>query len=313
MGNRLEGKIAVVTGAGRGIGREIALALAAEGAKVIVNDPGVERSGGGEDSAPANEVVAEIEKTGGDAVANYESVADYDAAGRIIGACIESFGKLDILCNVAGILRERMVFNMSPEDWDAVIKVHLYGTFNCTRHACVLMREQRSGRIINATSDAWRGTVGQSNYASAKAGIVGFTRAVAREMGRYGVTCNAFAPGAATRMILTEEAVQGVKKRYEEGAITKERLDDFLNAPGPEYIPPIVVYLALDQAANMNGQVLGCEGGRVALYSEPVEAKGIYKNSRKDGPWTLEELIDLVPKTLAAGLVNPAPPQPPKG
>jgi len=310
MGNRLEGKNAVVTGAGRGIGREIALALADEGAKVIVNDPGVGRDGSGPTQAPADEVVAEIKKQGGEAVANYESVADYAAAGRIIQGCVDSFGKLDILCNVAGILRERMLFNMSPEGWDAVLKVHLYGTFNCTRHACALMREQRSGRIINTTSDAWRGTVGQSNYGAAKAGIVGFTRAVAREMGRYGVTCNAICPVAATRMTLDEGVKEGMRKRYEAGIISKERLDEMLNIPGPEYVPPVAVYLATDLAANINGQVIGCGGGRVALYCEPVEIKGIYKDFRKDGVWTLDELIDLIPKTLAAGLVNPAPPQP---
>lgn len=170
MGNRLEGKNAVVTGGGRGIGRELALALAAEGAKVVVNDAGMERDGGGGSASPADEVVQLTRDGGGVAVASYESVADHAAADRIIKACVDNFGRIDILCNLAGIARERMVFNLPEEDWDAVIAVHLKGTFNCTKHACILMREQKGGRIINTTSEAWRGTVGQSNYGAAKGG-----------------------------------------------------------------------------------------------------------------------------------------------
>lgn len=310
MGNRLKGKSAVVTGAGRGIGREIALALATEGADILVNDLGTGRDGGGSSLGPADQVVAEIKKMGRNAVANHESVADYDAAGRIIQACVDAFGKIDILCNIAGILRERMLVNMSPEEWDAVLKVHLYGTFNTTRHACVLMKEQRGGRIVNTTSDAGLGGgVGQSNYSAAKAGIVGFTKAIAREMGKYGVTCNAICPLAATRMVLDEGVKAGVQKRFEAGLISKDRMDEMLNIAGPEYVPPIAVYLATDMAAQINGQIFGCSGGRVALYSEVVETKGIYKDFRKHGAWTIDELIDLVPKTLAAGLENPAPPQ----
>lgn len=309
MGEILKGRNAVVTGAGRGIGREIALALGAEGVRVVVNDPGVARDGSGSDLAPADSVVAEIREAGGTAIANYESVASFQAAERIIKSCVENFGSIDILVNCAGVLRERMIFNMSEEDWDTVINVHLKGTFNCCRHACVFMRTQRFGRIINVTSDAWRGTVGQSNYGSAKGGIVSLTRAIAREMGRYGVTCNAIAPMAATRMTVTPEVKAGWIKRYEAGIITKEYLDSLLNMPGPEYVPPMVLYLASDAAADINGQVFHVEAGRISIYSEPVETKTIYRRYQQEGKWTVEELIDIIPRTLLVGYVNPAPPE----
>ena len=308
MGEELKGRNAIVTGAGRGIGREIALALAAEGANVVVVDPGVSRGGTSSDMAPADEVVAEIKKRGGRAIANYNSVADFKAAEGIINSCVENFGRIDILVNCAGVLRERMVWNLPEEDWDIVIAVHLKGTFNCSRWAAALMREQRYGRIINVTSDAWRGTVGQSNYAAAKGGIVSFTRSIARELGRYGVTCNAVAPMAATRMTVTEEVKAGWRKRYEAGLITKEHLDELLNMPGPEYIPPIVTYLVSDKAANINGQVFHIEKGRVAIYSEPVEVRAIYKTEAR-GMWTLDDLEEDIPKTLLTGYANPAPPE----
>lgn len=312
MAGKLKGRNAVVTGAGRGIGREVSIELAKEGASVVVADPGVSRGGGGTDLAPADEVVLEIKKLGGKAVASHESVADFNAAEKMIKTCLENFGSVDILVNCAGILREKMVFNMTDDDWDSVVKVHLYGTFNTSRHACVYMRQQRFGRIINFTSDAWRGTVGQSNYGAAKAGIVGFTRSIAREMGRYGVTVNAIAPLAATRMTVTPEVRAGWVKRHEAGLITKTQLDALLNMPGPEWIPAMVCYLATDEAANINGQVFHVEAQRVSIYSEPVEIKSIFRNYEKDGKWTVEELIDIVPRTLLVGYVNPAPAQLPE-
>lgn len=308
MGEILKGRSAVVTGSGRGIGREIALAMAAQGAKVVVNDPGVARDGSGADLAPADEVVAEIKKAGGIAVANYDSVADFKAAENIIKTCVDNFGRIDILVNCAGVLRERMIFNMSEDDWDAVVNVHLKGTFNCTRHASLLMRDQRYGRIINTVSVAFKGTVGQSNYGAAKGGILSFTRSVARELGRYNITCNAFAPLAATRMTVTPEVKAGWKKRYEAGLITKEYYDFLLNMPGPEHIPPIVVYLASDAAADINGQLFHAERGKVAIASVSEEVRTIFTKDM----WTVEELADLVPKTLLVGYVNPAPPEKPK-
>ena len=165
------------------------------------------------------------------------------------------------------------------------------------------------GRIINTTSEAWRGTVGQSNYGAAKGGIVSFTRSVAREMAKYGVTCNAICPGAATRMTLSEEVKAGFQKRYEAGLITKERLDLMLAMPGPEFVPPIAVYLATDEAGSISGKVSGCGGGLITIYSEPEPIRSIEKDYKKEGPWTLDELMTLVPEKLTAGmnpLVTPA-------
>jgi NAD(P)-dependent dehydrogenase (short-subunit alcohol dehydrogenase family) len=160
------------------------------------------------------------------------------------------------------------------------------------------MREQKGGRIINTTSEAWRGTVGQSNYSAAKGGIVSFTKSVAREMGKYGVTCNAISPAAATRMTLTEEVKAGYQKRYEAGLISKEQLDLMLNMPGPEFIPPIVLYLCTEEASYISGKVFGCAGGLITIYSDPEPIRTIQKDHQKDGPWTLNELVKLVPKEL---------------
>jgi len=309
MAKKLAGKSGVVTGAGRGIGREIALAMASQGANVVVVDPGVARDGSGGTTNAADEVVAEIRKSGGTAIPSYNSVADFKAAEEIVKSCVNTFGRIDFLVNCAGILRERMIWNMSEEEWDAVISVHLKGTFNCCRHASVYMRQQRFGRIVNFTSDAWRGTVGQCNYGAAKGGIVSLTRAIARELGRYGVTCNAVAPVAATRMTMTEEVKAGLKKRLEAGLITKEQYESFASMGGPEYIPPMIMYLVSDAAANINGQVFHVERGRVGIYSEPAEIRSVYK-VEAGGMFTLEELEDWVPKTLLTGYINPAPPMP---
>jgi 3-oxoacyl-[acyl-carrier protein] reductase len=196
----LEGKAGIVTGAGRGIGRGIALLMAKEGAKVLVNDPGAGRNGEVTEERPADEVVAEITKAGGKAIANYDSVASYVSAGRMVKQCAETFGRIDFVVNSAGMLRERMIWNMTEDDFDAVIGVHLKGTWNMCHHAIKLMRNERFGRIVNFSSDAFKGSVGQCNYAAAKAGIIGLTRTIAREAGRYGITANAMCPFAATRM-----------------------------------------------------------------------------------------------------------------
>ncbi len=307
MGEKLKGKNAVVTGAAGGIGREICLALAAEGANILANDIGAARDGSGAEEGPVDKVVEEIKERGVKAIANYDSVVDFAGAERLIKACVDEFGRIDILVNCHGNLRDRMIWNMTEDEWDSVMYVHLKGTFNTCRHACVLMREQRSGRIINVTSDAWRGTMGHVNYGAVKGGIVSLTRSIAREMGRYGVTANCFAPVAATRMTLNDEVIQGTWKRVEAGVMTKEQAEQVLNMPGPEFIPPIIVYLATDEAANINGQVFHAEKGRIAIYSEPVEVQAIYK---AEGNFTMEELIDAVPKTLLQGYINPAPPQP---
>src|SRR5215510_13607792 len=205
VGDMLTGRVAVVTGAGRGIGRGVALALAAAGAKVVVNDYGVAVDGSAPSSGPAFDVVREIESGGGEAVASTESVADWDGAGRIVRTAVESFGKIDVLVTCAGILRDRMIFNMSEEEWDAVLAVHLKGTFNCLRHACTHMRERRAGRIITFSSGSGLfGNPGQANYGSAKSAIGGLTKVAARDLGKYGITVNAICPVAGTRMTINE-------------------------------------------------------------------------------------------------------------
>jgi len=299
MGDRLKGKVAIVTGAGRGIGRGEAVALASEGARVVINDLGGGSDGTGTATSPADEVVAEIKKMGGEAVANYDSVTTMQGGENIVKTAVDTFGQLDILVNNAGILRDKMVFNMTEEEWDLVMKVHLYGHFFTTKHACILFRQQRSGRIINTSSVAGLGaTIGQPNYGAAKEGIVGFTRQVAMAMGRYGVTCNAIRPSAGTRLTLSEE----MKRTWPKAAI------EALEQMRPEDIAPLVVWLASDDAANVNGRTFFMQTGRVALYSEPVEEKALVKV----GGWTIDELFLFMPATLAAGLVNPSPPQPPK-
>ena len=304
MGDWLKNRVAIVTGSGQGIGKAIALALAEEGAKVITNNrrPGTE---GGD----AETVVKEIKALGGEAVPFFGSVSEFDVAEKIVKTAADSFGRLDIVINNAGADAPRMVWNMTEEDWDRSVDSFLKGSFNCIRFASGLMREQRWGRIINTTSTAWLGTVGHCNYGAAKAGLVGLTRAVAREMGRYGVTCNAYAPTAATRFTLSDEIVAGFKKRYEAGLMTKERFEELTNPPRPETVAPFLVYLCTDEAADINGQVFDVTGGDIAIYSEPVKKKSIVK---REGLWTVEELIEQVPKVLLEGYKNPAPPQPDK-
>lgn len=307
---RLIDRCAVVTGAGRGIGREISMAMAAEGAKVVVNDPGVAKDGTGSAQAPADEVVAEIKKTGGTAIANYDSVTDFTAASRIVNCCVENFGRIDILINCAGVLRDRMLHNMTEEEWDAVIDIHLKGTFNMSRHASALMRTQRYGRIINMASAAFQGSLGQANYSAAKGGIISLTRTSALELGRYGVTCNCIVPMASTRLTMDDVVKTKFKRQYDEGVITKARYEEIVNMPGPEFIAPIVVYLASEAAGNINGLLFRSAGGIVGVYSEPVINRIIHRNVSKDGKWGFDDLADLVPKILLAGYVNPAPPQP---
>jgi NAD(P)-dependent dehydrogenase (short-subunit alcohol dehydrogenase family) len=299
MGDRLKGKVAIVTGAGRGIGRGEALALASEGAKVVVNDLGGAVDGTGAAKSPADEVVAEIKKMGSDAVANYDSVASWKGGENIVKTAIDAFGRLDILVNNAGILRDRMVFNMSEEDWEIIMKVHLFGHFFTTRHACTIFRQQRSGRIINTSSVAGLGgTFGQANYGAAKEGIVGFTRQVARDMGRYGVTCNAIRPNAGTRLTLSDELKAAWKKAGMEAAI------GMLEQARPEDIGPLVAWLASDAAAHVNGRTFYVQTGRVSIYSEPAEENSI----TKAGPWTTDDMFQLMPD-VTKDITNPSPPR----
>ncbi|MCX6009082.1 MAG: SDR family NAD(P)-dependent oxidoreductase [Chloroflexi bacterium] len=300
MSTRLKARVAIVTGSGQGIGRAIAIALAKEGAKIVTNNRRPDTSGG-----DAETTARQITDMGGQAIPFFGSVSDFEVAGKLIQAAVDKFGRLDILVNNAGTDRPHMVWNMTEEEWDICVDSFLKGTFNCTRFACGVMREQKWGRIMNTTSTAWLGTVGHCNYGAAKAGIVGLTRAVAREMGRYGVTCNAYAPTAATRFTVSEEIVAGFKKRYEAGLVTRERYEELTNPPSPETVTPFIVYLCTDEAADINGQVFDVTGGNIAIYSEPVKKKDINK---EEGLWTVEELIELVPKVLLEGYSNPSPP-----
>jgi NAD(P)-dependent dehydrogenase (short-subunit alcohol dehydrogenase family) len=300
----LRDRVAVVTGAGRGIGRGVALTLADQGAKVVVNDFGVSVDGREPSSGPAFDVVAEIKQNGGDAVANSDSVATWEGTGRLIDQAVSTFGRIDILVTCAGILRDRMIFNMNEEEWDAVLAVHLKGTFGCIRHAAPLMREQRYGRIITfASGSGLFGNPGQANYGSAKSAIGGLTKVVARDLGKYGVTANSICPVAATRMTMTPEVLQAREIRKKQGIVREESALRQLENLKPEDVAPMVGFLASDFAANVNGQFFLCAGRSISLVALPRAVNTIYK----DGRWTLDELDEIVPQTLAEGLLNPAP------
>jgi NAD(P)-dependent dehydrogenase (short-subunit alcohol dehydrogenase family) len=290
----LDDKVAVITGSGRGIGRGMALLFAAEGAKVIVVDPGVNTDGTGTDSGPADQVVEEIRAAGGEAAPCYESVVTVEGGEKIVQTALDAFGRLDILVNNAGILRDRMIFNMTEDEWDAVIAVHLKGHFCCTKPASIIFRQQRYGRIINFSSvSGLIGIAGQANYGAAKSGVAGFTRVVARDLGRYGVTCNAISPGAATRMTAT---IPDTARRQQPSS--DER--------APERVAPMAAYLASDDAWNINGYIFGVAGGNVSVLQHPSAMRTIWKQ----GLWTLDELQEQVPGALMSGVANPAPPPP---
>lgn len=303
---RFEGRAAIVTGGARGVGFAIAEAFAAQGASVVIMDPGSTKDGSGTpDHSAGEQAVETIRAAGGRAVLSAESVADHDACGRTVALCKAEFGSVDILVNNAGILRPKMIWNMPAEDWDVVVAVHLRGQYSMIHHAAKHMREQRFGRIINMASEAWRGTVGQANYGAAKGGVFSLTRAMARELGRYGVTANTMCPAAATRLTLDDAVKEGFKKRLAAGLITQARYDAVINMGGPEHIAPFACYLASDDAAHINGQAFRVEEGRVAIYNEPEVKASLVKTGK--GVFSFEELAELVPQALLQGYVNPAP------
>ena len=308
MGDRLRDKVAVVTGSGRGIGRGIALLMAEEGAKVVVNDIGVDVDGRGGTNSVADEVAREIKDNGGDAVASYDSVVTMEGGERVIKTALDNFGRLDIVVTPHGILRDRMLFNMTEEEWDAVIAVHLKGTFTVCKYASILFRQQRSGRIITFSSTSGLvGNPGQANYGAAKDGIAGFTRVAARDLGRYGVTVNSIAPSADTRMVATvSDTARQLRSRAGIGASAGASITQLRKEP--EDVAPMVVWLASDDAKGINGHVFFVAGGVVSLLNHPEPVREIHKQGR----WTVEEIAAIFPSTLGKDLANPAPPQPPR-
>ena len=279
----LDGRVAVVTGAGRGIGRAIALCLADEGAKVVVNDIGVSLGGEGTDEDPAALVCKEIVDRGAEAVANRDRVDDFDGAGRIISTAVDTFGQIDILVNNAGIVRDRTLVKMDESDYDAVVAVHQKGTFNTARHAAPLMKEAGYGRIVNITSSAGlRGNFGQTNYGAAKAAIMGMTFVWAVELARYGITVNAMAPAGATRM------TQGLDDEVTEAPADQ---DPALNAP-------LVAYLASEAAAEVNGQVFGRTGFGYTVFQTPRQVATMWQ----EGGWTPGQVAEHFHEVLGQHL-----------
>ena len=291
-----EGRVVIVTGAGAGIGRAHALAFANEGAKVVVNDLGGSRDGTGASVGPAQQVVDEITAAGGDAVANTDDVSDWGGAERLVNQAIDAFGRLDVLVNNAGILRDKMLVNMTEQEWDAVIKVHLKGTFAPTRHAAAYWREQSKegkdvdARVINTTSPSGLfGNVGQTNYGAAKAGIATFTLIAAQELGRYGATVNAIAPTALTRMTEDLEAMQALAKDDGSG----------FNPLAPENISPLVVWLGSPDSRQVSGRIFAVWGGRITVAEGWANGPAV----ERDGPWLPGELGEVIPELVntAAG------------
>ncbi|WP_326722398.1 SDR family oxidoreductase [Streptomyces sp. NBC_00243] len=283
MGNFLAGKVIAVTGAGRGIGRAVALAAAAEGARVVVNDYGVSVEGAQPTSSIAEAVVKEIEAAGGDAVAVADDISAMAGGQRVVDAALTSYGRIDGVVCVAGILRERMLFNMSEEEWDPVLATHLKGTFTVFRAASAVMRKQGSGTLIGFTSGNHQGSVSQANYSAAKGGIISLVRSAALGLHKYGVTANAVAPVARTRMSA------GVPMELTE-------------IGEPEDVAALVVYLLSDRAREerITGQVYTIAGPKIAVWAQPRELRAAYA----EGSWTPERIADFLPGTVG---VDPMP------
>jgi len=272
MAGLLEGRVAIITGAGGGIGREHALYFAREGARVVVNDLGSDRHGGGKGAEMADKTVADIKAAGGDAVANYDSVAMREGADGLIWTALNKYGRVDVLVNNAGILRDKTLLNMSEQDFNLVLEVHLKGTFLCTQAVARAFKVQgKGGRIVNTTSlSGLLGNFGQGNYAAAKGGIYSLTRTAAMEFQRMGVTVNALAPVALTRMTEDLQMFKG---------LTEEQI-------GPQYIAPVAAFLASDLAADITGTIVGVQGPKIFVY-KMIENEGA---TREGGPWTPAEI-----------------------
>ncbi len=306
MGNRLEGKAAVVTGAGRGIGRGVALLLAEEGASVVVNDLGCDVDGSGSSREPADGVVDEIKSNGGNAVASYDDVAQVEGGENVIKIAVDTFGQVDVLVNSIGIVKYRMIYQMSPEEWDLVVRNNTRGAFLPTKYAAILFRQQRGGRVVNMTSDAGLGDIGRSNLAAASEGIVGLTRTTARDLGRYGVTCNAISPMVETRLYPgTVDEYRIAEGPYptpaQRAGIGSDPAIQEWEGPGhpddPGNVAPLAVYLCTYASPNVNGYIFGVRGGSIYQYTNPTVEKSIHKW----GTFTMDEMDMLVPKMIGAG------------
>src|SRR5216683_2642026 len=292
---KLDGKVAAITGGGRGIGRGIARAFAAQGCAVVINDLGVTVAGQKETTSPADDVAKEIKASGGNAVSNHMDIATVEGGEGLVNQAIKEFGKLDILVNVAGILRDRMIFNMTEQEWDDVIRVHLKGHYCTMRPATAHMRERKYGRVINFSSNSALGSPGQPNYAAAKAGILGLTYSSANSLQKYGITVNAIMPGAATRMTDTVPAgrmpgASGVSSESAAGTVRD-----------PANVAPIIIYLASDEGAEVSGQIFGASGYRITRYKH-IEPERVLTNT---GPWDVDELFKIFKTTLGVDIKMP--------
>lgn len=290
-GRYMEGKVVVVTGAGRGVGREIALCLASEGARVIVNDLGAALDGAGTDLGPAQEVVDTIRALGGEALACGASVAEYAGAEEMVAMARDGFGRIDGVVHSAGILRDSIFHKMSPDAFEAVLRVHLFGAFNISRAAAGHFREQNGGALVHMTSTSGLiGSIGQANYAAAKMGIMGLSRSIAMDMQRFGVRSNCIAPHAFSRMI---ESIPGKTPEEQEREMERRRA-----TTRADQIAPLAAFLCSDAAAQISGQVFGARGNEVYLYNQPRPIRTLH---RADG-WTVGKLADALPGALGASL-----------
>lgn len=288
----LDGKVALVTGSGRGIGRAIALDMAKAGAKVVVNDLGAALDGGEGSAGPAEETANDIRAAGGEATYNTDSVADADGAKRMVEAAMDTFGGIDCVVNVAGILRDGMLHKMETAQWQAVIDVHLNGCFNVSRAAVEHMREKEGGAFVHFTSTSGLvGQIGQANYGAAKMGIVGLSRILAMEGAHKGVRSNCVAPFAWTRMI------ESIPIKSDEQA---RSFDAFRTSATPEHVAPVVSYLCSDAASGVNGQVFGVRGNEIYLFSQPRPVKTLHKG---DG-WTHESLAAMVEPSIRNEMIS---------
>lgn len=288
----LEGKVAIVTGSGRGIGKSMAELMASKGAKIIVNDPGVAQTGDGGDKGPAEEVAAAIKQAGGEATPNFDSVSEFEGATNMVNMALTAYGRLDIVVNNAGILRDRMLHKMDPADWRAVQDVHLGGHFNMCRAAINVFREQESGRIVNFTSTSGLiGNVGQTNYGAAKLGIIALTRILAMESQSKNITVNAIAPFAWTRMTASIPVTD---------AASEERVAK-IKKMKPDYIAALATYLCSDAAQDVTGQCFGVRAGEIIVFGFPQPIRAVHHT----GGWTAEEIGETAMQALSPFFTPP--------